>query len=444
LDTFSSNVFIVFTVKAISTVVGMATGILVARSLGPTGKGSYALITTLPALVFCLVHLGVAEANVYFLRKQTHQMDPAVIRGNTMAFTILISGFTVATLLLLKPYLCSTFLSELPDIYFYIILLLVPFFLFDTFGSSLLVAFEQFKLLSAINLALRFVDTFVVVAVLYIFDLGLMGVVLAYLLYFVLKSAAFFLVGFWRQPIRRIPDLRSMYSSIKFGLKSHAQSLTGVLHYKIDIYILALFLTPGDIGYYSIAVALVSLIFYIPDVVGHVMYPKVASLNEKDAHLFTAQTCRNTLFVTILPAAGIIVFGRFLIRLLYGQEFLPATSALYLLMPGTITMCLYKILTRNFTSRNRQELTVFAGLFGLLINVGLNLMLIPRMGIAGAALATSISYSSTSILLLFFFLRQSGIRAKDSLFINGSDISAIVQTGQSIVFPHKIKPRVQV
>jgi O-antigen/teichoic acid export membrane protein len=441
LDTFSSNVFVVFSVKIVSTAIGMATGILVARALGPAGKGSFTLITTFPALVFCLVHLGIADANVYFLRRGTHQVSADIIRGNTLFFTGLISAFTVLVLLVLKRYICATFLSGLSEGYFYIILILIPFFIFETFGNSILVAFEKFKLLSAIDFFSRIFDTATVLLILFVFKLGLVGVVLSFVSLFIIKCMAYFFYGFWNQPVRRRPDPKSMYSSITFGLKSHAQSLTGVLHYKVDIYILAIFLSTTEIGYYSVAVALVSMIFFIPDAIGHVMYPKVAGLKESEAHQFTAQACRNTIFITMLPAVVILIFGRFFIQLLYGQEFLPACNALYLLMPGTMTMCIYKILTRNFTSRNRQQMTVFAGLLGLATNIGLNFLLIPRIGIEGASLATTISYSLTSFLLLFFFLRESGVSFRDSLVVKGSDVAAILDVIQDAVFPQKVKDR---
>ncbi len=435
LSGFSLNIVIVFSVSILTTLIGMVTGILVARALGPSGKGQFTLITTFPALVFCLVHLGIAEANVYFLRKENHRVEPGTIRSNTLYLTALISGITILVVVMFRGYVSATFLPGLPSGYFSIILLLFPLLIFETFGSSMLVAFERFKMLSFIGVLTRIFDTVTIVVVLYVFHLGLLGVVLSYVFVFALKCLGYYLTEFWRKPMRRLPDLKSMYESIVFGIKSHAQSLTGVLHYKIDIYILAIFLSTTEIGYYSVAVSLVSLIFFIPDAVGYVMYPRMTSLSDEEAHRFTAQTCRNTLFITMLPALGIFIFGRWIIQLLYGSEFLPSISALYLLLPGTISMCIYKILTRNFTSRNRQQLTVFAGLLGLGINVTMNLILIPRIGIAGAAIATSVSYSTTSFLLLFFFLRDSGVRFVDSLFIKGSDLIELFQVVQKAFVP---------
>ncbi len=420
-SSFSSNVAITFTVKVISLVVGTATGIMVARMLGPAGKGSLALITSFPPLVLCFVHLGIAEANVYYLRKAEVKVGADIIRANTIAFSIIISCLTVLIVLGFQSSISASFLKDIPPAYFYAALLLIPLFIFETFGSSLLIAFERFKLLSSIDFGVRMLDTLALIIVLFVFHMGLWGVVLTFIFVYIVHCSALFLSGFWKKPIHPKPDFKAMRKTIGFGVKSHAQSLTGVLHYKIDIFILATLLSAKEVGYYSVAVGLASLVFFIPESVGHVLLPRLASSSDADAHRFTAQVCRNTLLITAAPALGIALFGKLGIRILYGAEFLPAFEALYLLIPGIMAMCVYRLLCRNFISRNRQQMILVAGITGLIVNVGLNFILIPRMGIAGAALASTISYSITSLLLLHFFLRESGYKVKDLILVKHSD-----------------------
>jgi O-antigen/teichoic acid export membrane protein len=168
------------------------------------------------------------------------------------------------------------------------------------------------------------------------------------------------------------------------------------------------------------------------------MFPKVAGLADNDAHRFTAQVCRNTLFITAFPSLGILLFGKVFIELLYGAAYLPACEALYLLIPGTMAMGVYKILTRNFISRNKQQVAIVAGLTGLVVNVGLNFILIPRIGIAGAALATTSSYTITSLILLFFFLKESDFRLRDLLLIRNSDFTQLFDLVNK-VFPWKVR-----
>jgi O-antigen/teichoic acid export membrane protein len=209
--------------------------------------------------------------------------------------------------------------------------------------------------------------------------------------------------------------------------------LTGFLHLRVDIFILAALLSTTEVGHYSIAVGLVSLVFFIPDTVGFVLFPKLAGFEGKDADEFAIRACRNTLFVTALPILGIALFGKLAIRILYGTEFLPACQALYWLLPGTMAMCVYMILSRYFTSKNKQEITIVAGLTGLATNVGLNFILIPRLGIAGAAVSTTLSYSATTFLMLFFFMRESRCGLMECVMIKRTDIAQLLQMLDEVV-----------
>jgi O-antigen/teichoic acid export membrane protein len=87
-------------------------------------------------------------------------------------------------------------------------------------------------------------------------------------------------------------------------------------------------------------------------------------------------------------------------------------------------MSLYVLLTRNFTSRNRQGVNIFAAYLALGGNLLLNLVMIPRFGIVGAAMATACSYSAATLLLLVMFLRESGLSVADVLVIKRSDVAA--------------------
>lgn len=424
ISQFASDVTMTFAVKTITLVIGVATGIILARALGPSGRGAYALIATFPGLVLAFVHLGIAQANVYYLRKTEVKVEPAVIRANTLLLTVIVSAVTLAVLWVIKPLLFSTVLKELDPKFYFVILAIMPFFILETFANSLLVAYERFRLINSIGFLLRIFDTVAIVVVLLALHMGLWGAAIVLLGINVTSALLNTYFAFRGGPFAR-PDLGIIARSLRFGIKSHVQTLTGFLHYKIDIFLLALFLTTTEVGYYSIAVGLVSLIFFIPESVGTVLFPRLAGLRDDDANEFTAKVCRNTLFVTALPALGILVFGRVAIRLMYGAEYLPAIAALYFLIPGIIAMCIYKVLSRNFTSRNKQQVTIIAGVLGLVVNVALNVILIPALGITGAALATTISYSITSLLLLFSFLKTSRYRLIDTVLINRCDFAQL-------------------
>src|SRR5690242_15905137 len=168
---------------------------------------------------------------------------------------------------------------------------------------------------------------------------------------------------------------------------------------------IAYFLDPTQLALYAIAVNLTNLLLKVPDATGTVLFPQLAGAKDEDAHAATSRVCRHTLFVTITLALGYALFGTLAIRVLYGQRYMDAVRPLMLMLPGIVMITLYLILTRNFTSRNRQGVNIAAAVAALGINVGLNAVLIPRLGIAGAAISTTVSYSAAALILLVMFVR---------------------------------------
>jgi Na+-driven multidrug efflux pump len=84
-------------------------------------------------------------------------------------------------------------------------------------------------------------------------------------------------------------------------------------------------------------------------------------------------------------------------------------------------MSVFAIVTRDFTSRNNQIVNIRAGMAALISNVLLNVFMIPAMGIVGAALATSISYSLAAFMVMVPYRRESGVAFSELLVPKAED-----------------------
>jgi O-antigen/teichoic acid export membrane protein len=110
------------------------------------------------------------------------------------------------------------------------------------------------------------------------------------------------------------------------------------------------------------------------------------------------------------------------VPLVYGAPYRASVPPLLILLPGVISMGIFKVLTRNFTSRNRQQISILASSVALVLIVSLNLFLIPRWGVAGAALASTIGYTAAGMVLLTFFLRDSKLPWQEVLLPRRSEL----------------------
>ena len=203
--------------------------------------------------------------------------------------------------------------------------------------------------------------------------------------------------------------------TFRFGLKSYVQNLVGSLNYRLDVYLLALFLAPEQVAFYGVATSLAEVAWYIPNSVGVVLFPRLSNAPIEQIHQITAKVCRNTLAVTVLIVGAMLAVSWLLVPLIYGPAYRATVPPLLVLLPGVLSMCLYKVLTRNFTSRNRQQVSIMASSVALTLNLSLDWKLIPRWGVVGAATASTLGYTAAGMVLLAFFLRESRLSWREAL-----------------------------
>ena len=136
---------------------------------------------------------------------------------------------------------------------------------------------------------------------------------------------------------------------------------------------------------------------------------------------------RHTVFLALAGAVTLLVGGPIAVPMLFGHKFAGAVAPMLWLLPGLVMMALYQILTRNFTSRGKQEINIVAAVLALGLNVGLNVVLIPRWGIVGAAIANDLSYSTAALVLLVAFVKGSGYSVREATMLSRSEVRALAQ-----------------
>jgi O-antigen/teichoic acid export membrane protein len=257
---------------------------------------------------------------------------------------------------------------------------------------------------------------------------GIWGAILTVIVVTILTSAYYVSIVNNFAPFKRRFNPLLARNSMIYGFKSYLQNLVGFLQYRLDLFLIAFFLGKDDVAHYAVAAAVAGVIWHIPDSIGAVLFPKLSSTKKtEEIHHLTSIVCRHTIFITGMAALILFAASEFLIKRIYGIEYTHAIRPLLILLPGVVMMSIYKVLTRNFSSRNRQQISVVAAASALVLNVGLNILLIPQLGITGAALSSTVSYSVTSGMLLVFFLKESGSGLKETVLMDQGDFG--VYTG---------------
>lgn len=408
--------------RVMLVIFGLATGIITARLLGPYDRGIFTVLLLLPMTLVNFAKMGVAQANVYYIRRRGASVSS--VASNSLVLSIVVSVVLMAACYFLRPWVIDPFTKGARGTLVVLALTAIPFTMVESYFLSILQAVEDFR---AYNLQsiYKAIFGFLTIAVAL---LALHGRLWAALLSQILVTAGANIWLLYR--VRKIAPFGLRWDGalgrgmLEFGAKSYLQTLAAHLHYRVDVYLIAYFLDPAQVAFYSIAVNITNPILQIPDAIGTVIFPKLAGSNEADAHARTAVTCRHTLFATILAAFFYAGVGSQALTIFYGDRYAPAIRPMLLMLPGIIMISLYQILTRNFTSRNRQQVNIVAAGIALGVNFTLNLILIPRFGISGAAVSTAISYTLAALLLLYIFVRESGGSLRGTIMIRAADLAS--------------------
>ena len=97
------------------------------------------------------------------------------------------------------------------------------------------------------------------------------------------------------------------------------------------------------------------------------------------------------------------------IEILYSSNFNPTVAPLQWLLPGVFALSVGRVLVAELLAREKPQYMVWASGAATLINIAGNLLLVPRMGITGSAIASSVSYSLLALFLIRFYLRETGL-----------------------------------
>jgi O-antigen/teichoic acid export membrane protein len=414
------NVIITFVTQLGVVAVNFVTGILLARLLSPGERGILALIMTLPPLIYNLANLGLHEGSVYFIRREGQ--IPGFILSQQLMLSAIPAVLLAGILLACKPLILPRLPAGFPPALWNPVSLLPSLYLLQMVVLSIAWARQQFIRISGWYLSGA-------AALLICFSIALLGfnarletVAFVYVGVTTMVAASSFVwvgrLSGWT--IR--PDFPLQARLARYGLKSYAQIFFQSLNYRVDVLILAMLADPAQVAFYGVAVNFAETAWYLPEVVSNVLFPALAGAHPKEVHPFAARALRITIAATLPVIGGLLALGGWFLPKLYGAPYQAAVVPLILLLPGVLAIAIYKIISRDFASLNRQGLTAVASAAAFILILGLDLALIPGYGAVGAALASSIGYILAGGMQLFFFRQQSCLPMRQMLIINREDV----------------------
>jgi O-antigen/teichoic acid export membrane protein len=162
------------------------------------------------------------------------------------------------------------------------------------------------------------------------------------------------------------------------------------LYFKLDSLLLAAMLTTRDVGLYNAAYLLATGTSLASVVVRSIAFPEMSSAFDA-GHAFLRVLSRFAIAVVVMGALSFVLVwlvGPWLIDRVFGVEFAAAKELIPVFAGVAAVVFINEAAQATLLATHQQTLDLRCGVFALVLNVGLNLVLIPRIGIAGAAWAT--------------------------------------------------------
>jgi O-antigen/teichoic acid export membrane protein len=200
------------------------------------------------------------------------------------------------------------------------------------------------------------------------------------------------------------PDVGVMKRFIREGAPLFFSALAVVTYMKIDQVMLEKMTSAREVGIYSAAVRISEMFYFVPVILGGVLFPYLIKAGKRGEPLFrqTLQvTCDGFAWIALLIAAPVTLFSVPLVTLAYGADYLPSAEILVIHVWAALFIFLEVPRIRWLIIRNRTHFQLLTTAIGAVCNILLNFIWIPRYGGYGAALATLVSYGLAIVFSCF-------------------------------------------
>lgn len=422
---FARTAFWTSASAAVLPLLALVTGPLLARALGPEGRGEMAAaIAPVFVLVF-VASMAVPEAVVYAVAR----LHVPLRRTAFVAALLLLVYGTVAALglFLVSPLL----LRNAPNIvslerticWFLPALMLGEMLRYAVTGA------RQFRLANIERVTMALARLIVLVA---LFMAGALTTaaavwvnVLVSLSVVVLLPA---LLKSTRDKAQAVPVPALARRLALFGLLGWGGAAANLISRRLDLALLAALTTPRQIGYYAVAVSLAEVLSLVVAAMKNVLFAEVS----RRGNLALIARVSRTLVGVISPLAlaGVIV-APIVVRLLFGDRFAPATDMARVLLLATVPFSLEVMMAAGLLSLGLPGRRSVGQVVAAVVTVVGLFVLVPRLGALGAAWTSLGAYTVNMVITALLLKRATQLSFRDLFVPRLMEVRGLVSSVRS-------------
>jgi O-antigen/teichoic acid export membrane protein len=379
----------------LGTGVSAVTGVMLARWLGPSGRGDYAAVTSYFVLALVFFECGLGSSVVYHVSKHLRAQADYVRTAAGLLIPLALMAALVSVALGLtvfgdSPSRRAAFVLLPLSIAFSFASAPASFALQSlNLGSWNLTRLIQPVLFFLLTVCAESRTTLTVPLVVNLMTVSLaIQTGLSWWLYARVSS---------QRGRFRTDQVRPM---LRFGILNMSSSAPNTLNSRGDQIVLALMVSSAALGQYAVAVSLSVLAAPLVMAFGHVAFPSLARGEHVSETIRTAT--RGSILVSSVSIVLIVIAGPFLVPVLFGPGYEPVTRLLLVLAPGAAVVVVNGVLGDVLRGLGHPGVVALCEWFGVIATVGGIVVLVPHLGVMGAAITSTVTY-----LLVYGFLRRA-------------------------------------
>ena len=402
-----------FGIRASNIALAAVLAILVARTLGPAGRGIYSLPAILAAFVTSL-YSGLSAATSFYLLRESKGRGALRAAFSTAAAFVVFGIISVVALAFVtrQPW------AALPAA------LVLPSSAITMIAIGYCYGINRVPLGNYLNLFTTSTILVLVAGGFFLFQRTASIAITAWIIgQTIVAIVALVLMLFHSRRLEGGSVPLTAFAS--YAAKVGFVNLVTLLNYRADVYIVATLTSVAALGLYTVAVSGAETLLVLTQVLAAVTLPRIGSMRPNDAAVFTARCVRLSFAASLVLGFAALLLAAPAVRLFFGPAFLGSVPSLQILVAGVVALSIGGLLSNFFTlTLGKPQVPLLVAAISAVTCIGLSIALVPGIGIAGAAIATSSAYVVGQAVAIALFCRGSGIALSHVLFPSSGDIAS--------------------
>lgn len=408
--------------------------VVLAKALGADLRGSFAICWSFLNILIMFGVFGVSDANTY--RLASSKATVSQVYGVSVWLAIL-AALIIGPSAYAVIHLPVAFFSKASKGDFIWTIIAVWPFVLSLYLLAILRGTSSYKAMNVMRLLGPVVALGAICILCLCLNFGVRGAVIAQI------CGSVFAIIFTSLKLRSkllfkdiVGGFRQIPNTLHYAFRSFFGRFAITMNLQVSVLVIGCFLEPAEVGFYAIAVAMVFCVGVITNSLCLILLPKLAQRPDTSGTL-ACRALRTVVPLIALAGVGLALVCNPLIKYCFPEEFLPTLTAIYILVNCVIFQATSKIISTYLLATNRPGINSAIKLLCLFINITLLFFFVRAYGLIGGCVATVLYCIVEALMMVFAFVRISGIKSWRLMLLQKDDVAYIRESVYSLAFRSK-------